>query len=311
MNPPRLHARSLRYFDAICRFGSIRAAARELHVDASAVNRQLIGLEEQIGVELFERLPSAMRLTEAGRLLAGHVVAVLQDEERLQSELAALAGIQRGELSVVGVELTNENFLPDVLEEMARRYPGVRIRTGSAVSSAMPDMITSGAVDIGLAYALPPGRELEKHASGIFTIGAVLAASHPLAGQRRLSFSDCSRHPLILATSEMVIHHLLEPILAAERDAPRVVVQTGSAGLMKRLAMRGLGIAFLAPLGLEAERDAGVLKFIALESPQRLVAELGVYTRAGRSLTPAIRAFLAIVSSHLARREKAEAMLAA
>ena len=311
MSTPHIHARSLRYFDAICRCGSIRAAARRLHVDASAVNRQLLGLEEQIGAELFERLPSSMRLTEAGRLLAGHVLTVLQDEERLQSELSALAGIQRGELSVVGVESTNEDFLPVVLEQMVRRYSGVRIRTGSAVSSAMPAMIATGEVDIGLAYALAPTRELHKYASAKFAVGAVVGPAHPLAARRRVGFADCARHPLILATPGMAPTNPPAPVLAQAKTLPSVPVETGSAGLMKRLAMRGLGVAFLAPLGLEAERKAGLVEVHrAAHAPAGGRRTGGVYVRAGRALTPAIKVFLEIIATHLAAREREESELA-
>ncbi|WP_213305618.1 helix-turn-helix domain-containing protein [Paraburkholderia sacchari] len=77
-----VHARSIRYFDMICRCGSIREAARRLHVDGSAVNRQLLNLEE-VGATLFERLPGGLRLTEAGGLFAQHVVTVLQEEQRV------------------------------------------------------------------------------------------------------------------------------------------------------------------------------------------------------------------------------------
>ena len=251
-----------------------------------------------------------MRLTEAGRVLASHVLTVLQDEERLQSELSALAGIQRGGLSLVGVESTNEDFLPVVLKQMACHYPGVRIRTGSAVSSAMPAMIASGEVDIGLAYSLPPTRELHKYASATFCVGAVVGPAHPLAARRRLSFADCARHPLILPGPGMSTHESLKPFLVQARTPASVLVETGSAGLMKKLAMRGLGVAFLAPLGLEAERNAGHLKFIALRTPLPMFAELGVYVRASRALTPAIKVFLEITATHLAARERAEARLA-
>jgi DNA-binding transcriptional LysR family regulator len=73
----RLHARALLYFDAIRKAGSIREAARRLHVASSAVNRQLLELEDQIGAPLFERLPAGLQLTAAGEVVARHVIVVL------------------------------------------------------------------------------------------------------------------------------------------------------------------------------------------------------------------------------------------
>src|SRR5271163_925606 len=82
----RIHAASLRYFDAVRSAGSIREAARRLNVASSAVNRQILGLEAEVGVKLFERLSAGLRLTAAGEIVAHHVIGLLHDAERLESE---------------------------------------------------------------------------------------------------------------------------------------------------------------------------------------------------------------------------------
>ncbi|MEJ0071623.1 MAG: LysR family transcriptional regulator [Pseudomonadota bacterium] len=63
----RIHASAIRYFDAVRRAGSIRAAARQLNVASSAVNRQILNLEAEIGTTLFSRLSAGLKLTAAGR----------------------------------------------------------------------------------------------------------------------------------------------------------------------------------------------------------------------------------------------------
>lgn len=64
-----IFARFTRYFDEVARHGSIRKAAEELSVSASAIDRQLLQAEEAFGVALFERLPRGVRLTAAGEIL--------------------------------------------------------------------------------------------------------------------------------------------------------------------------------------------------------------------------------------------------
>ena len=63
------HARAMSYVDEVARLGSIRAAGARLHIAPSAVNRQILMLEEQLGEPLFERLPRGMRPTPAGEIL--------------------------------------------------------------------------------------------------------------------------------------------------------------------------------------------------------------------------------------------------
>ncbi|HMT33238.1 MAG TPA: LysR family transcriptional regulator [Dermatophilaceae bacterium] len=68
LNSP-LHPKALRYLTAVAQLGSVQAAAREVSISASAIDRQILMLEEDMGVPLFERLPRGMRLTAAGELL--------------------------------------------------------------------------------------------------------------------------------------------------------------------------------------------------------------------------------------------------
>lgn len=88
----RFHSAAIHYFDAVRRCGSIREAARQLNVVSSAVNRQILKLEDEVGAPLFNRVPSGMVLTHAGELFSRHISLVLRDTKRLQNELDALKG---------------------------------------------------------------------------------------------------------------------------------------------------------------------------------------------------------------------------
>src|ERR1700757_4211520 len=191
------HYRNALYFDAVRRHGSIREAARHLGIAASAVNRQLLNLEDELGIPLFERLPGGMHLTAAGEVMARHAIAVLQDERRAFSELDALRGLRRGEISLLAAESLNSSFLPDVLEQMAQRYPAIRCRVRTAGSNDIPEALKRGDADLGLAFSLPHDRELQQLAVARFKLGAIMRPDHPLvaeAGSGAVSFSQCIRH---------------------------------------------------------------------------------------------------------------------
>ncbi|HET9205716.1 MAG TPA: LysR family transcriptional regulator, partial [Burkholderiaceae bacterium] len=74
-----MHASILKYFVEVARSGSIRKAAQNLYVASSAINRQIRKLEEELGTELFDRLPSGMRLNAAGERVLQHVRGTLHD----------------------------------------------------------------------------------------------------------------------------------------------------------------------------------------------------------------------------------------
>ena len=91
----------LRYADQVARSGSIQKAARELHVAASAINRQILHLEEELGVPLFERLPRGMRLTPSGDALITLARHWRQDERAVIAEIRRIQELVGLETSTV------------------------------------------------------------------------------------------------------------------------------------------------------------------------------------------------------------------
>ncbi|TCP04965.1 LysR family transcriptional regulator [Caldimonas thermodepolymerans] len=302
-----IHARALKYFDTIRRCGSIREAARRLHVASSAVNRQLLQLEEEIGAPLFERMPGGLKLTAAGEAFSRHVISVLQDEQRLLAELDALKGIRRGEIKVISVEGLNANLLPAVLERMLTRYPTIKITVRSAGSAQTAQAVIDGDADVAIGFSLERSEALRQCAVGRFALGAIVPPAHPLAQSPQVSFAECARYPLILAGPELSIHHAMRPLIRNHKRPITVLLESASIELAKTLAIRGVGVAFQTRIGIEREVADGLLVHLPLKAPGRLLTELGVYVRAGRTLPPALDAFIRFVEDELEQRAAQEA----
>jgi DNA-binding transcriptional LysR family regulator len=302
----RIHAPAILYFDAVWRAGSIREAARRLNVASSAVNRQILKLEEEIGAPLFDRLPGGLKLTAAGEALARHVIAVLQDLERARSDVESLRGARAGHITVATVEGVCGALLPEAIERMRRRAPRVTISVVTMGSFAIPRAIAQGEADIGVAFALRRSSDLHQVAIGRFRLGAVVPPDHPLAAKTKVSFSACLDFPLMLATPDLSINQLLEPLMSRTTRQPRAVITSSSVELMRELAARGAGIAFQTRLGLERQIADGSIVHIPLDAGGPIWSDLGVYVRAGRSLPGSLDVFLQILGEEIANREGLE-----
>ena len=95
-----LHSKLLRYLDEVARSGSIRAAAQRLNVASSAVNKQVLMIEEQLGVKLFERLPRGLRLTAAGELMVAHIRQTMNNYRNVEADIRDLQGLRSGEVTL-------------------------------------------------------------------------------------------------------------------------------------------------------------------------------------------------------------------
>lgn len=296
-----IHARVLKSFDMIRRCGSIREAARQLHIASSAINRQLLQLEDTLGMPLFERLPHGLELTAAGEAFARHVQNVFQDERRLSQELGQLQGLQRGPLHVMAVEGLCSDLLPRVLAKLFGRYPGLSVQLHTGGSAATAQAVRTGDADIGLGFSITADDELQACCLRRDPIGAVLSPDHPLAGRATLGLAECAQvSPLILPVPSLSLHALLAPLLHRLPEGSKVLLETASLDLAKRLAQQGLGIAFQSRWGLEQEIAQRQLVHVPLHAPAPVWCELGVYVRARRSLPPAVTALVHLLMAELA-----------
>ena len=302
----RIHAAALLYFDAVRRAGSIREAARRLNVASSAVNRQILNLEAEVGVPLFERLPGGIKLTSAGEAIARHVLVVLQDLDRARSDIEGLKGARVGHVAIAAVEGVCGALLPDVIRLLRARTPRVTVAAESMGSFAIPKALLDGDVDIGVAFALPRHAELRQVALARFRLGAIMAADHPLAGRSKVSLSKCFDYPVIMPMGDLSIGQLLAPAMARLSRNVDPIIRSSSIDLMHELAERGIGIAFQTRVGIERHILEGRLVHVPLDAGGPIWSDLGVYVRAGRALPATLDLALHILTEELRQREAAE-----
>lgn len=303
----KFHSVAVVYFDMVRRCGSIREAARRLNVASSAVNRQILKLEDDIRAPLFDRLSTGLRLTPAGELFARHVGVVLHDVERLRTELAAIEGIRSGHVELVTVETLAVDLLPVVIQQMNDRYPRVSIGVNVCGSQQIPHAIIAGDSDLGLAFALPRHEELQQLALGHFRLGAIVPPTHSLSERQQVSFSTCVDHDLILTKPEISIRNRLAPLLRSSNVSGKARLESGSLELAKQMVLRGRGIAFQTEFGIEAQIAAGQLKFLPLTDNGGVFCDLGLYMRGGRYIPTAVDAFARLLADEILLRERREA----
>ncbi len=105
-------SRFAHYFIAVARCGSLRRAAEQLHISASAINRQILQAEEAFGTPLFERLPEGLRMTTAGELLYDNLLRWQKEFRQTRQKFDELQGMKRGSVSVGMVQALAEGASP-------------------------------------------------------------------------------------------------------------------------------------------------------------------------------------------------------
>ncbi|GGD72292.1 DNA-binding transcriptional LysR family regulator [Rhizobium sp. BK226] len=292
-----LHGRALRYIDEVARQGSIRKAARTLHVAASAVNRYILELEEELQAPIFERLPRGLKLTSSGEILIQHIRETLQAHQRMRSQIQSLKGLNRGEVALATMATLAAGRIAEIVAAYREEHPQVSLRIMVGDRTTVAEMVALGQADIAIAYNLPDDTRLQRAAEFHHALGAVVAPAHPLANRRTVRMSDCLLYPLVLADRSLSLREVVEATAPA-RATLVPVVETNSMELMKRLARTTPHITFLNRLDVDREMATGDLVFIPLTGTGSL-QRLNILHRARGSLSPAGSHFMQFAQERL------------
>jgi DNA-binding transcriptional LysR family regulator len=260
-----LHARILTYLDEVARLGSIRRAASRLNVASSAISRQILALEIEIGAPIFERMPRRLRLTATGEILIAHVRETLKSSQRATAQIEALKGLTRGEATIATMNGLAAGPLPTFMAGVLAAHPRVHIRLRVLPLDQIPNAVLTGEADIALGYNFPSSPGLRIVASHDLYLGAVVAPSHPLAKQRTAWLADCLDFPLAIADASMTIRPILDLAFTRAGFPLHPTIETNSIEFMSRIAAGGGAVTFLNPVDIGVDLSRGNLVFITFQ----------------------------------------------
>ena len=287
-------------FQAVAHHGSIRRASEHLHMTPSAVDRQILKLERDLGVALFERLPRGVRLTAAGELLLGATRRLHRELESTISQIDALRGLRRGSAVVMSLQFLADALLPGVVADLRRSHPGVGYAVHTETSEAILRAVVNGDADIGICHAPPRGLPLTVVLRVPARLGAVFRPGHALAAHTRLRMADCLAYPLILPRAGMELRAIIEASRPRALLEFQPAIETNSISMLKAMLMRDVGVGFLTNQDVADEVRRGDLQFLQLADRQGAAPDLCLIVRAARVLPVAADLFLQQVQPALA-----------
>ncbi|MEJ8853177.1 LysR family transcriptional regulator [Variovorax robiniae] len=304
-----MHASVLKYFIEVASCGSVRKASERLFVAASAVNRQIHKLEDELGVELFDRLPTGLRLNPAGERLLKHAQETLHQFQVMRTELDALKGERTGHVKVAAMDSFFEELLPSAVEEFLQIFPAVTYTITSIQPMEVAQLVMTGQADVGLAFVgrVPGGVKVMSRAK--LPIGIVLPPGHPLANRASLSLKDCAPYPFLRSSSHPVISAALSPDFAAFWDDMEPAATCNSTPLLKRLIMGGKGISCFSKIAFIEELKRGELLWRPFELPALNELQVGILVPTQRVLPHVTQNFVGRMARRLMQLEATAAAL--
>jgi DNA-binding transcriptional LysR family regulator len=288
-----LHAAALYYFREVARVGSIRKAASSMNVAASALNRQIINLEIQLGTPLYDRLPGGMRLTVAGELLLRHAIDTLHDFDRVRVAIDDLKAARSGHVSIAALDSLLVDFLPRAIDRFRVDFPAVTYSVTAAPPPEVPAMVAAGDIDMGFTFVGQIPRSVRFMAEIPAPIGVVMRADHPLANKLAVDFDELSRYPILTQTGPLPALKGADAdvAFAAFRSEIKPKLQSNSIQMLKLAIMLNIGVSLFTRLGFLHEIETGDIAWRPLNSAGVNTIRIGLVVPSQRDLTPPAEQF--------------------
>lgn len=240
-----LTLRQLRYFLEVAELLSFTRAAEVLHVAQSALSRQIKLLEDEFGVELFNRVDRGVTLTDAGARLRDRVAALLKELDAMRVDISSEDATPHGELAIGMPPSMREAVTVPLMVEYCRAHPAVTLHVHEGISIDLSQLVQNGNLDCAVVVNLMALPNL--HAIPLLRERLYLIAPRngQLQAHRSVPLTRVSQSPLILTTRPNSLRLIVENALAAAHLPANIIADSNSTAAMVDLAAEGLASTVL------------------------------------------------------------------
>ena len=293
-----MELRHLRYLVAVAEELHFGRAAIRLNISQPPLSQQIRQLEEELGVQLFERTKREVRLTEAGKRLVNEAHQVLGRIDHFSKVASQAGGGEIGHLSV-GVTGGVNPILVETLRLLGKKYPGVHIELQYMSTGLQIEALREGRIDIGFLNLPVQEPTLVVEAVTVEPLWVALPKNHPLTRHRRVPLSALAGEHIILFPRRVTpgLHDTITGMCREAGFTLNVVHEVDSIVGGLTLVSADLGIAFTTP---SVQRLWPDIAFRALQT-SATVEQAVVYNREARP--PALETFLHTVRQSLRKKK--------
>jgi DNA-binding transcriptional LysR family regulator len=244
--------RHLRYFAAVARTEHFGRAAQILGVAQPALSRQIKQLEEEIGAELFERLPRGVRLTEAGAAYAAEVDAILSHVDAANKRAKNFAIGNAGNLSVGFNEIASyHDSVPRRINAFRHTFPEIALNLQPLSSVAQIRALHEGKLDAAIVYDVFHSADEERALKCITisssTIRLAIPASHHLAKKKTIDVGHLKNEPLVWLSRDNLQPYNNKLLSGCVQSglSPVIIQEVSTLSIQLSLVSAGMGLALV------------------------------------------------------------------
>jgi DNA-binding transcriptional LysR family regulator len=256
-------------FRAVAEHLSFRKAAEELYLTQPAVSLQIKALEEDLGVQLFDRAGSHIALTKAGDKLLGFAIQVGALLRQAEHEIAASCGEHAGRLALGASTTIAQYVLPRLIGDFRHEYPRVQATLISGNTEQIVSAVAHQEVGLGFIEGPAHSREVKTEPFLIDQLVFIVPAAHEWADRASVSCSEIASMPLLMRERGSGTRSVVEDALERQKvklSQLQIVMELDSTEAIKSAVEAGLGAGFVSRWAIAKDARVGnSLKIVEID----------------------------------------------
>jgi LysR family transcriptional regulator, transcriptional activator of the cysJI operon len=239
---------------------SFRKAAEELYLTQPAVSLQIKALEEDLGIQLFDRTGTHIALTAAGQVLMGYSQQVGALLARAEDDIAALSGEHAGVLALGASTTIAQYVLPRLLGEFRREHPRVYPTLISGNTEQIVEAVEKQKILLGLIEGPARSRDVKTEPFLGDELVLIVPAAHEWAERDGVTCSDLAAAPMLMRERGSGTRRVIEIALERQglkRSSMRIVMELDSTEAIKSAVEAGLGVGFVSRWAIAKDSRLG------------------------------------------------------
>lgn len=287
----------LRIFYTVAQRRSITAAAEDLLLSQPAVSLQIKALEKELGLALFQRGGSRLRLTQAGEILYRSAVSILHAKDEAERAITELRDGTKGRL-ILGAGTTGGMYvLPRIVQAYKGLWPETEILFHIGTTDQILDKLLQNVLDMGLMGGPIEDRRFVVEPVCADELVLIAAPSYPDVARGKVALKDLAGLPFLVPEAGSRTRLLLERKLREAGVPLRITMQLPGTEGVKRAVEAGLGVGMVSRYAVESECQAGVLRRVPIEG-WRLARSMNLVYRAQKYFSPVGERFREFAKSY-------------
>lgn len=240
-----MEIRQLEYFLTVSKVNSFTRAAERLYVSQPAITNSIKSLEDELGIQLFDRTQKQITLTTEGQIFYRHVASVMQGINNTLSEIDALKNLNSGSLTIGITPLAGIHSIIHLLHNFHQQYPSIQIKFKETHSEELEQLVLNDSLDLVFIVTNASNSSLTYLSLPQEELFVCCHNHHALHRMNTVTLEQLTDESLILLASDCYFRQQLIKQFETINTMPKISFESNHIATIKHLVSANMGITIL------------------------------------------------------------------